>query len=381
MVNVSVIVPAYNQGAYLAEAIRSVRDQTFTEWELVIVNDGSTDDTSQVLSRFDDSRMRVVVQPHKGVSAARNAGIHNTSAPLVAFLDADDAFMPDAIAALRAHLMAAPDVGVAVGARRVHASGGKAGATSNRPLRLGFPELLLENDIPLDGAMIRREWLQRVGGFDESLDTNEDWDLWLRLLIAGCRLARLEKIVVSYRIHAGQVTQDEAKMRIGTMSLWDKFFNLPNLPPDLHAYRDVALSAARVRTAARAFRARQFTVGNSDLVEATKLDAGLCRDRYKRLVDLLRGWADDPLTPDPEAYLVAVSKHVTPELPGLRRQLRKATAAMILEPLFGASPNMRRRGKWPIVKAIVYDPSWLTNRGVLRMMMEGWRPCLKKGAA
>jgi len=77
MAEISVIIPAYNQAAYLAEAIRSVNDQTFTDWELFVVDDGSTDNTPQILAGFQDSRIHVVRQVNKGVSAARNTGIYH----------------------------------------------------------------------------------------------------------------------------------------------------------------------------------------------------------------------------------------------------------------------------------------------------------------
>jgi hypothetical protein len=112
-------------------------------------------------------------------------------------------------------------------------------------------------------------------------------------------------------------------------------------------------------------------MGNNDLIEAIQLDPGLASANYKRLVELLVGWASDLQTEDPESYLLAVSDHVS-KLPGLRHQLRKAIAAMILGSLFGTSQEVRRTQRKALIKAILYDPSWITNRGVLRMIVEAW---------
>ena len=375
MADISVIIPAYNQAAYLAEAIQSVYAQTFTDWELVVVDDGSTDDTVQVLAGFQDSRISVVNQARKGVSAARNTGVCHSSAPLVTFLDADDLFLPDKLKALHRYLSDHPDVGLVVGGKLwIDSLGRNSGEKAGTLTRLDFPELLLTNDIPTSGLMIRREWLERVGGFDESMHTCEDWDLWLRLAAAGCQLSRVKTVVVAYRIHSGQVTGDAAAMRIGTLGLWEKFFNLPNLPSYLLPYRSLTVAAALVRTSARAFRSGEFEVGNRDLAKAITLDPSLSVAGYRKLADLLRGWAADPQTQDPEAYLISISKHLPSSLLALRRQLRQAVAAMILESFFGASRDSWRSRRQALVKALYYDPSWLTNRGILRMIADAWLP-------
>jgi glycosyltransferase involved in cell wall biosynthesis len=379
MAEISVIIPAYNQAAYLAEAIQSVYDQTFTDWELVVVDDGSTDDTPRLLAGFQDSRMSVVRQANRGRSAARNTGICLTSAPLVSFLDADDLFLPDKMTELHRYLNDHPEVGLAVGGmQRVDSLGRTYEEKTITPTRLDFPGLLLGDDIQLGGVMIRREWLERVGGFDESMHTCEDWDLWLRLVVAGCQLSRVEKVVMAYRIHSGQVTGDVATMRIGTLGLWEKFFSLPNLPSDLLAYRSLAVASALVRTSARAFRSGDFETGNRDLAEAIKLDPSLSGAGYRKLADLLRGWAADPRTQDPEAYLISISKHLPSSLCGLRRQLRQAAASMILESCFGASRTIWRSRRRALIKALYHDPSWLTNRGVVRMLVEAWFPVARK---
>lgn len=373
MAEISVIIPAYNQAAFLPEAIQSVYDQTFTDWELVVVDDGSVDETSQVLASFKDSRINVIRQANKGVSAARNRGIFHSSAPLVSFLDADDLFVSDNMEVLHRYLKDHSEAGLVVGGRqRIDLSGRKYEEKAIMPSCLDFPDLLLGNDIPPDGMMVRRDWLECVGGFDESMHTCEDWDLWLRLVLAGCRFSRVEQVVVSYRIHSKQVTGNAAKMRTGTLGLWEKFFNLPNLPSDLLTYRNLAVASALVRTAARAFRAGEFETGNNDLIGAIELDPSLTKAGYKRLVELLRGWASDPQTQDPEAYLLAISNQVPPKLPKLGRQIRKAIAAMILESLFGKSKEVWRTKRLALIRAISYDPSWLTNRGVLRMILDAW---------
>jgi hypothetical protein len=137
-------------------------------------------------------------------------------------------------------------------------------------------------------------------------------------------------------------------------------------------YRNRTVAAALTRTSARAFRAGKFEMGNNDLFEAIKLDPNLTANKYEHLVNLFVGWANDPQTQNAESYLLTVSAHLHPTLRELRHQLRKAISSHILGSLFGRSQDVLRAHKIGIIKAIVYDPSWLSNRGVLRMIVNAW---------
>jgi hypothetical protein len=134
------------------------------------------------------------------------------------------------------------------------------------------------------------------------------------------------------------------------------------------------VAAALVRTSARAFRSGDFETGNSDLAEAIRLDPSLSNIGYRKLADLLRGWAVDPQTQNAEAYLISISNHLPSSLFELRVWLRKAAAGVILESFFGASRDGWRGRRRQLLKALYYDPTWLANRGVLRMIAETWLP-------
>ena len=97
---VSVIIPAYNQSIYINESVRSVLGQSYQDFELIVVDDGSTDETPQILAKIQDPRIRIVRQSNSGLSAARNTGLRESSAPLVTFLDSDDFFLPEKLSIL-----------------------------------------------------------------------------------------------------------------------------------------------------------------------------------------------------------------------------------------------------------------------------------------
>lgn len=207
---IDVIIPVFNGEAYIEAAIQSVRQQTLPPERIIVVDDGSTDGTAEVVARLAhaDARVLYIPRSNAGVSAARNAGIAVSSAPLVAFLDADDIWLPEKLERqLEAIERGGPETGF------VHSSyfyidqsgASLSGMLVFEPKLRGdiFIPLLLEGYV-LSGSsssvMVRREVLDRAGHFDERLFHGEDWDLWIRL-------ARISKVdftpeaVVGIRVH------------------------------------------------------------------------------------------------------------------------------------------------------------------------------------
>ncbi len=211
---VSVVIPAYNRAAFLGEAIESVRRQTFQDWELVIVDDGSTDHTPQVATRcLGDPRIRCVVQPHQERSAARNRGIEATAGRYIALLDADDCWKPEKlerqVAVMEAHPAAALCYTLIRWVDRAGAvvhSGRHVRPPGGRILR----QLLVYDCIGTSSVLIRRRCLQRVGLFDASLPAygREDWDLWLRLA-RWYDILPIEEELTVHRVYEGNSSLQE----------------------------------------------------------------------------------------------------------------------------------------------------------------------------
>ncbi|MFO1023754.1 MAG: glycosyltransferase family A protein [Acetobacteraceae bacterium] len=184
---IGVIIPAYNVAPWIAQAIWSVIDQTYRDWSLVIVNDGSTDATPEIIRRFSDSRLTGLHGANYGVSAARNRGIAAAAdADALLFLDGDDWLAPDALATLARTLQDAPDaVAAAAGYVRVGAD------RSHRTVRISasgdmLRQLLVRN-LFINGGhlLIRRTAINAVGLFDTALSYGEDWHYWTRLATFG----------------------------------------------------------------------------------------------------------------------------------------------------------------------------------------------------
>lgn len=180
---VSVIIPTFNRSAMVVEAVASVLSQRFSDFELIVVDDGSTDGTADLLASYGGSLLLLRQENRGGVSSARNRGLRAARAPLIAFLDSDDLWDPEKLSCQVSYLRTFPAAalchteeiwvrkGVRVNPRNRHA---KAEGRS-------FCRLLRESLISPSAVMIRREVLDEVGGFDESLPACEDYDLWLRI--------------------------------------------------------------------------------------------------------------------------------------------------------------------------------------------------------
>jgi glycosyltransferase involved in cell wall biosynthesis len=227
-VRVSLVIATFNHARFLGDALDSAVAQTLRDVEIVVVDDGSTDDTPAVLARYGD-RIRVIRQPNRGLAAARNAGLAAARGTYVSFLDADDVLMPTKLAAQAAILDRAPTVGwtycdvlietVATGAAMPASERFGYGARMLEGWL--FPELIHGNFIPAIAPLVRRTVLDAAGGFDERLTALEDWDLWLRLsLIAEARYS--PAVLVRYRVHPGGMSEDRARMDQNRFRVLDK---------------------------------------------------------------------------------------------------------------------------------------------------------------
>ncbi|MGH9224460.1 MAG: glycosyltransferase family 2 protein [Acidimicrobiales bacterium] len=186
--------------------MESVLSQTLAPHEVVVVDDGSTDETPQVLAGF-GSRIVVVRQPNRGVSAARNAGVARASGDLLAFLDADDEWLPRKLEQQVARMAHEPGLGlVHCGVDEIDAAGRTLSSRLDGVEGDIAERLLLFNGVAIlgggSGALIPRTVFESARGFDTQLSTSADWDLYYRIA-AGHRVGFVEEVLVRYRVHEG----------------------------------------------------------------------------------------------------------------------------------------------------------------------------------
>ena len=184
MPKISVIIPVYNGEQTIRETIDSVLAQTFFDFELIVINDGSTDATLEIVTSIQDPRVKLFSYPNRGLSRSQNRGLAHARGDLVAFLDADDLWTADKLEAQRKALQAHPQAAVAYSWTDFIDEFGKSLGQGNHVTKNGHVLAdLLENNFIANGsnALIRKEALISVGGFDASFHIAGDWDLWLRL--------------------------------------------------------------------------------------------------------------------------------------------------------------------------------------------------------
>ena len=233
---VSVIMPAHDAAAFVGEAIDSVLAQTFSDWELLVVDDGSTDGTAEVVAAYDDPRLRLLAIEHTGLPAvARNRGLAASESRYVAFLDADDLWRPQKLARQVAVADSRPEVGL------VHTNFERlrdgvlepivpvAGLTESGPQ---FVRLAVGNYIANSSVLIRRDILTRHGAFDEDprLRGTEDFELWLRLA-PHTTFAYVDEPLLVYRLHTSNLGRGE-QMGLGYVTVMEK---MEQRHPDLVA--------------------------------------------------------------------------------------------------------------------------------------------------
>lgn len=270
---VSVIMPAYNAVRHIAESVESVRAQTFGEWELLVVDDGSTDDTRAVVRRFaeEDERVRYVPRTNGGQAAARNTGLAAARGRLIAFLDADDLWLPHKLEAQLAVLEEKgvdlvytdgyifSDEGAEPEEERFHILPGEA-----RGVEM-FRTLFTSNRIGTLSVLVKRSALDAVGLFDESraFQNCEDYDLWLRLAKSGASFYGVPEKLMRYRRHAAATTYTASRLLAPMLAVILKHAADPALDPALvkrrvrGLYRDLIsalVAEGRIEEARRRMR-------------------------------------------------------------------------------------------------------------------------------
>lgn len=220
MSKVSIIIPAYMQAAYLGKTIESALAQTHDDLEVIVIDDGSPDATSEVAARFRDRpNFKYVRQENTGLAGARNRGIAESSGEYLCFLDADDQYLPEKVAKQVARLERNPDLGFAYCDLTTIDEHDKPVAdqfyVSNLKRELSgdiFPALITGGYFPPHTVMIRRSVLDQVGNFDHELGGHADYELWLRVAGAGFKAVFIPERLVLYRRHSDNMSKNGQHM-------------------------------------------------------------------------------------------------------------------------------------------------------------------------
>jgi glycosyltransferase involved in cell wall biosynthesis len=307
----SVVIPAYNQEDLVGWALKSVQRQTRPDWEAIVVDDGSTDDTADTVRGLAeaDQRIRLITKENRGSSAARNAGIAVSRAPLISFLDSDDMLLPRYLEVMGSALAATPGAGLAYTDawaldvdrgrfRRATAMSGSRPPDVAPDNPVEVMKLLVHLNFIWISSTLTRRALEDAGPFREDLLFAEDAELWFRVLACGYRAVRPPGILGVKRERAEAKSQEHVRNIGGFQAVLRGVSEDPEMPAEVRELAD-----ARIRTLE--WQRRAFS-GESRLLSvglATRLRLG----RFKRAVLPSREWRETP----------AAVKEAFPDLQGI----------------------------------------------------------------
>jgi GT2 family glycosyltransferase len=397
---ISIITPAFNRAHLIGETIKSVLRQTFTDWELIVVDDGSTDDTGAVVSRFNDARIRCLRQARAGATAARNHGLSQARGELILFLDSDDVMLPHSLGTLCATLAAHPEAGCAYGwayFMDVH----------GEPLPYAFgdidcpippqldqpwpgrmpplcgtceegrilPHLLHhpECTILIGAFLVQRAWVERVGGFNPLRGQyQEHWDFQIQLARAGCLHVCCRQGVMVCRDHAEGAHHDVARMLESGLTLLDELCAEAQKDPALRAEIAPHYPSSRKQlylwASKNAFDAGQTGLGAQYLNSAHACHPVQARDAQNMAAALVRGAL---LFHGADAAGEIDRVRAALDSPALAQKVTQPARALLdFQLAFRAhAAQQRRHTLVHAARAAMQNPPFLANRGLMKIAL------------
>lgn len=285
----SIVVPCYNASRYIADTLETVLEQTLPDWEAIVVDDGSTDNSADIVEQFvqKDRRIRLLRKQNSGVSKTRNAGSAEANGKYLAFLDADDLWHPGYLERMAAHLNAWPHIGISFAIARIVDGEGKPTGSYSSMKSSGldtFDFLSSNPTTTCSNLMVRKETFARLGGFPEDLCHAEDQLFLIKAHLAGICIEGCHEILVDYRVNNSGLSSDLEAMREG----WETML--------AHAVAEapevIAPLVARARALNLCYLARRALRVRSALDPWRYMSAALAADWH---ILLARPWPTFPL--------------------------------------------------------------------------------------
>lgn len=286
---VSVVIPAYNQAEFLVETIQSVLNQTYQNFEIIVVNDLSTDNTDEVMRQFTDPRIKYIVhEKNLRLPATRNTGMRTSQGDIIALLDADDLFTSDKLQAHVDFLRAHPDVGVSYNARfELNHSSNTIRELWRPPLTVGLMDLVLGFPFSPSDTVIRREWAFKVGLFNPEKGSAEDTDFPCRLALAGCQFAGIDRVLNYRRYHSGRGRKNlEGRLSDVERSLVAVLAD-PRCTADVRALGSGAIKHHMMVIVSLALMQNETTIAQKYLRKLVELDPAVVKGEPCELIEFL----------------------------------------------------------------------------------------------
>ncbi len=326
---VSVIIPTRNRPHLLRQAVQSVFDQTFSDFELIVVDDGSEAPVDAETETHGDPRARVIRQAHAGRSAARNRGLAHATGKYISLLDDDDTYLSNKLAEQVHFLETNPGESiVSAGAQYVDEEGRELGEyapwTDGRILT--FSDAMYGTRMITSTVLFRRDLLDQMDAwFDPEMDLGEDGDFFLRLLYCAGQATLLPSRVSTYRLRDSDCTGGGPRASEGYRRIIDKAFHLPDLPEEVVRNRDRIYAHLYLVCGCRAFAVRDPIHGREQLEAAIELDAGYVEAELPVILARFAGYR----LCDPRPYVEYALENLPASLAPLRARKKEVYQAFL----------------------------------------------------
>jgi glycosyltransferase involved in cell wall biosynthesis len=374
MTSVSVIITTFNRDRYLAEAIRSVIDQSYSDLEIIVVDDGSSDNTREIVNSFQEPRLRYIYQENQGRSAARNQGLRSAQGEYISFLDDDDYLLSGKIEQQVKFLEGHKDNEFVSSGAIVVDENGKV--LANLMPWQDLPHLDLKRCVyscPLliHGVLIPRHLIYRLGNwFDPTLEPAEDTDFFIRLFYHGATMAWLPKILVAYRIHSTSSQGNSDRYSLVNRLVLDKIFRLPDLPKNILLDKDQIYAAKAMKSACQSFAYGNMALARQELINAADTSPALLQGHPPKIIFYFSDFAGSIHVRSPMDYIDNVFDNLPDSLSNLKIYRKEAKSAYFMKKVFSPMATEIHPSIKDWTSGVYYSPHWLVNRGVWSILFK-----------
>ena len=368
MSKVSIIVPTYNRARLLQITLESVLAQTYPNIEVIVVDNASTDETPDLMKQY-EGRVRYIRKPvNKGMTDSYNMGWQAATGDLLMFLDSDDVIEPRMIELEVAYLATHPEADfVYTRFYNIDESGRRLQKVWLLPQGEAprmLEQLVHGNFIWLGSTLFRRSRLEKVGPWDERCSLAQDWDMFFRLALQGCRFACIQQPLGAYRHHLNNSTHNVLAVEQTWLATLEKVFSHPALPENVRALRNAAYTVTHLWMAVKHAQARQWQGVQRQLTGAWDLNAAH-PDHTRQLLKQLRNIALYLCIQDLVGLVQGILDHLPSRLDFLRSQSSALIGEMYLcQAMRDYDMGDFERGQANILRALEADPSLPARRNM-----------------
>jgi GT2 family glycosyltransferase len=358
---ISIVTPSYNQAQFLEETIRSVLLQNYPNLEYIIIDGGSTDESVEIIRKYESHLAYWVSERDRGQSDAISKGFRRATGEMLAWINSDDVYKPNAVAEAVKYLMGHAECPVVYGDVDFVDGAGKFISHFQTDLFLP-PRMFFDHFIPQPAAFIRRQAFELAGGLDTALHFCMDYDLWLRVALNGC-FEHVPRTWALYRVHGtSKSTNLQALRWTETAQSLSRFFARSDIPTDWLRYRSSAIGHAHWCAAVELYRSGQRDEALGQVLRAVELDSTFLasRELAGRLVGSIASEVDQSILETISDFFALVPAEVSCKSRGFRQAVARAEALIAIN----EATETRLAGKYAR-RALWRDKVWLRNRHVI----------------